>query len=732
MDLNYNNLISLAEGPTTNVTSKAMQDRAVAEEKRLLDSDYTKRKRLLEQQRRDAINSQAANASNPSVAEQYSREADRITQKLETLDQEYLAANERLASGIDRGTIAMKSWQKLSDSLTRDLYAQLNTQRAQYNQLDKNPNADSASKQKLQEQNDRLVKKINALESKAGLLDKWIRKNGIPKDLNQLPQELRGIAEQIVRNGGTLDTGFRTPQQIKEEGEKVRKSAFDQKGSTVETNVNSDLMVDYRDKLIAQARMIEDKHGISRAYADFENTDSNDGVTGHLLHAVRSTPLGWLNTGAYQLRLGEDREQYNQIIEAVHSIDKALKYKDINDSFYKESDSNRYWNKNEAANVAKSFWNNAIDTSIWDFGASDLSKSIMVNSIREAQDRGDRFTVAQRDMLNAMAIDAIMHDKYSEYEDAWGVRAGSTFAQSLPFMLDMMIGSHGLASAAKAGEKTAVAKVAKFLTGETGKAMQRQALREAIEQYGVRGVEAAMARNIKQIPGLLTRLSGDAANALLLANTVQGAKTVSDVLDLHNGLVDYKINEDGNITGTGLKQGLEWGEAVRQAETRAWIENFSEALGEYDIFTNMFKPLTRKLVKANYALKTGKQLSDIAGVDIVAKNLLRGGKAVKEVFDAVNKYNPFAGGKMRDFLHAARYHGAIGESLEEYYGMALEHAMGVSDSGKSFWEDLVSENNFWDIVGGIALSQAFLGSAGGIHVLSSRNRYKYAQSRAAK
>ena len=140
--------------------------------------------------------------------------------------------------------------------------------------------------------------------------------------------------------------------------------------------------------------MIEDKHGISRTYADFENTDSNDGVAGHLLHGVRSTPLGWINTGIYQLRLGEDREQYNQIIESIHSIDKALKYKDINDSFYKESDSNRYWNKNEAANVAKSFWNNAIDTSIWDFGASDLSKAMMINSIREAQDKGDRFTVA--------------------------------------------------------------------------------------------------------------------------------------------------------------------------------------------------------------------------------------------------------------------------------------------------------------------------------------------------
>lgn len=111
-----------------------------------MDSDYTKRKTLLEQQRRNAINSQAANASNPSVSEQYSREADRITKKLETLDQEYLTANERLSSGIDRGTIAMKSWQKLSDSLTRDLYAQLNEQRVQYSQLENDPSIDNVSK----------------------------------------------------------------------------------------------------------------------------------------------------------------------------------------------------------------------------------------------------------------------------------------------------------------------------------------------------------------------------------------------------------------------------------------------------------------------------------------------------------------------------------------------------------------------------------------------------------
>jgi hypothetical protein len=224
--------------------------------------------------------------------------------------------------------------------------------------------------------------------------------------------------------------------------------------------------------------------------------------------------------------------------------------------------------------------------------------------------------------------------------------------------------------------------------------------------------------------------------ALALSNTVQAAKTASDVLELHTGLVDYSIDQNGKITGTGFKKGLDWQEAVWEAETRAWIENFSEALGEYNIFTNMFKPLNRTVRKAIYKSKKDQALADIVGVNAVAKNMLRGAKAINDAIDIFQKYNPLAKGKVHDFLHAAKYHGFVGESLEEYYGMVLEHAkyeiFGTNRSGKSFWEDITSEDNFWDIVGGVALSQFVLGSAGGVNVLSARYRYKNAQKKASK
>ena len=64
--------------------------------------------------------------------------------------------------------------------------------------------------------------------------------------------------------------------------------------------------------------------------------------------------------------------------------------------------------------------------------------------------------------------------------------------------------------------------------------------------------------------------------------------------------------------------------------------------------------------------------------------------------------------------------------------MAMEHAFNVSDSGKSFWQQITDPDTFWDVVGGIALSQVVLGSASGMHVLSARNEVKHAQNNAAK
>lgn len=67
---------------------------------------------------------------------------------------------------------------------------------------------------------------------------------------------------------------------------------------------------------------------------------------------------------------------------------------------------------------------------------------------------------------------------------------------------------------------------------------------------------------------------------------------------------------------------------------------------------------------------------------------------------------------------------------EEYYGMALQHMMGVSDSGNSFWEDLTSKEQFFDIFGGIALSSVVMGMGSQLHYAHYAKRFNDAERKA--
>lgn len=717
------------------VSTRANQAKAVTDELNKLKYDYDKRRSALEKQKQrllDQGNLRAASIYTSEIPQDKQAEIDKINNQITQLDDEYVTKREMIRKYTSRGGISADSFNRLATEKYKDDIVLRKQLSDQHSAMLNDPNADPDELKAISKRVNNLDWKIRTRETKLEIIEKYIKAHGLPKSIQEFPEYVQDVAYDVLSEGGILDAGIMAPSQVSEIGKRIREYSEQSKGSMSSNSVSIDEQAKrLKEQTLNEMRMIEEAHGISKGFADYENIDSSDGVLGRVAHGFRSAPIGWGLTAAYQLALGKDRERYNQLVESIHTVDKALKYQEINDMFYKESDAKRSLFKNEASNLSLSFWKNALDPSIWDFGVNDISRAMKLSEIRSVQDRGGRYTPEQRDLLNAMALDAVLHDKYSEYEKAWGYQAGETFAQSLPFMLDMLLGSHGLASLEKATTKQGVKKVTQFLTGETGKAMQRAALKEAVEQYGTRGVQATIARNVKEIPGLLTRLSGDAINALLLANTVQGAKTASDIMNLHTGLIDYSIGEGGVITGTGFKNALTWTEATRQAETRAWIENFSEALGEYNVFTNTFRPLNRMLTKANKLIKDERSLVNILGVDTVAKKALRYAKTIQNTIDTIQKHNPFAGKKARDFLHAARYHGFVGESLEEYYGMALEHGLDVSDSEKSFWQDITSADNFWNIVGGIALSQVVLGTAGGVHVLSARNRYKHAQNNAS-
>lgn len=733
-----NRPIELATANGTELSSRVSQAKAMMDELDKLKADYEKRRKALENQKNQV--SASIVGTSPSVGVPINI-GNKIDEKIAQLDDDYRTKVDMIRNFTSRNGISASSFNKLASERYKDDIALVSQLKDQHEQMLKDPNVDKAELRSLATRIRNLDRKNEARNNKLNLIEKYIRVHGFPKSIEDFPEYLRDTAADVFSEDGTLDNGVLAPSVVSERGKYIRELNLHAGQAVSATNANEQA-VRLKEQILNEMRIIEEAHGIPAKWADWQNLDENadifstEGVLNRYAYGIRNlTKVGQYTSRAFQAMLGVDVDRYNNLTESLHTIDKALRYQELNDKFYKDSDKERGRVHNEATNLWKQFVIDATKISTWDFGISDLKKAMMLSDIRDVQDKGGVYTKDQQDLLNAMALEAVLHDKYGEYESAFGVQAASTFAQSLPFMLDMVIGSHGLAAAAKATEKQGVKQAVKFLTGELGKSIQKRAMREAIEQYGVHGVEAAIARNVKQVPGLLTRLSGDAVNALLLSNTVQGAKTASDILELHNGLIDYKIGEDGTVTGEGFKNALDWGEAIRQAEIRAWIENFSEALGEYDIFTNMFKPLTRKAVKLNYWANKQKELSRTLGVNAVSKNAIRTANIItgtRNLIDWTKNHNPFAGTVMRDFLHSARYHGAVGESLEEYYGLALEHAFNVSDSGKSFWEDITDSDTFWDIVGGIALSQVVLGTAGGAHVLTARTRYKYAQNRAAK
>jgi len=104
---------------------------------------------------------------------------------------------------------------------------------------------------------------------------------------------------------------------------------------------------------------------------------------------------------------------------------------------------------------------------------------------------------------------------------------------------------------------------------------------------------------------------------------------------------------------------------------------------------------------------------------IVENNALLARKGLRKYIPAVSSvFN-------EKVLKAGQFHGFLGEVSEEYYGIALQHMLGVADDpSKSVWEDMQDQSI--DIWGGIATSTGFLGALGMGHAAHSKLKYNNA------
>ena len=179
-------------------------------------------------------------------------------------------------------------------------------------------------------------------------------------------------------------------------------------------------------------------------------------------------------------------------------------------------------------NIGYGIRESATDLNLYLQGLPDFVSSQRVLNLKNKLDKGEGLNSAERDMLNALAVNAVINNNYGAFEEVGGFKAGKIATESIPFMIDFMLTRGVLGSIEKAGTKVvaggvtrnAAAKASRFISGELGRSMMKKAVDESIEPLGKEGVKAAIRRNIAKIPGFLTTLSGDAVNALLIESTL--------------------------------------------------------------------------------------------------------------------------------------------------------------------------------------------------------------------
>lgn len=447
------------------------------------------------------------------------------------------------------------------------------------------------------------------------------------QDFNQRMENMRK---------GNNPFGHNSEQWYNPETGKIETVYFTTGGDEVSTSMEqSQLNQEYNNMYNTNKRTREDIASLSEridrrlneiqdaAAADWRKKEEQRGFWGNLGHAMMSAedpskmgsdlPHMYDNYpeireyGAAQRKM---RNAKRIIAEADHNAEKGTFGNWLEQSF--------------AGGAARGFAQKATDIDTWDFGLTDLSDNVALLNALNAADRGEQLTEAQQALLDATVIEMAVNTYFGS-EVGRGYKAGSVTAESLPFMLEMMINP-----AASIGESIG-AKMTRYAIKRFGKA----AVKKGGKRYAARkGMEMA------------GRVLGDA----LLGAPLMTATT---------GSVRTNANAFERMNDAALRaEKMSYGEAFGKAFAETTIENFSEMFGAY------FAPL---------AGATGEGLARIATSKAGSKI------GLNHVYDFMENVGASDLARIvSDFERHAKWHGTISEYTEEVVGGVM-NALVVGD-----------------------------------------------------
>lgn len=378
---------------------------------------------------------------------------------------------------------------------------------------------------------------------------------------------------------------------------------------------------------------------------------------------------------------------------------------------------------------------------IYTFGFNSLfTKDIPTLSAASDLAQGKELSIDQKALLRAKYLEDAMHSQYGAYEDRNAFKWTKIAAESLQFMAEFIATSGMLNAAQRTGSKLAEKGIEKMATSAARKAVAKsmgttaakiaidnpivkKLATELVEKYSKRAVAGKLLRGA-------TRLGADAAYAAELTSTLGSARTIGDAVKDVTGTVDATEDYNGHIILNGMANQENPLDAFSKSFKRNFIENFSELMGEWGI--------GKGLVTA------GKKLPGLGNMLSKMENHLAADAPKLSLLEAANAYIRHGVGNMngvlarnglrkyipnlknifnKQLLKQGQFHGFLGEVAEEYYGLIMQHMLGVQDDpNANLWQDV--RNQSADIWGGIAVSTGLLGGFSMIGSAASQRHYQ--------
>lgn len=296
----------------------------------------------------------------------------------------------------------------------------------------------------------------------------------------------------------------------------------------------------------------------------------------------------------------ETQDRYTSLHAAKNLLDDANKL--VEES--KKGDTGFF------TSLGRGFKDKFMDTDNWTMGLTDTAYSGLLRKAIEKEESGEDLSPEESKLLDAAAVNMATQAYFSS-DMSRGYKAGSTTAQSIPFMLEFAVNP----------------------VSSSGNALAKGLLKHGLKRFG-----RVATSNAAKVAG---RLVGDAAAAAGMTATSSIGRVASGTNERMIGDVQATV-EDGEIKYAGRENGMEVGEALGKSAVSNFLENQSEMV--FNAFAGggkMAKEALSKFVPG---------LSKLSNSEIVQ-------------FITKIKNNP----TIKNVANRTQFHGLLGEYAEEVY-----------------------------------------------------------------